>query len=676
MGIKIDNSAIVNGGWGGVNKAELGKKLEEAGSAAAINEAYLYSPDKDHRSTWKFPHHVLEGDTLKVHAGGVHSAAQRLVSTGETATSMPKKAGARHLLKHYRAMGETPPESLASIGKAGTVDEITTYLTFLKSLEAETGYDEDSLTEILEEIEEMEGILSGQEGSSSELVAEMALKSINLPNFKANKDGTATITKAATFKFKGKTKKEDYYPSDQELAEIVSDFTLIDWTNSDFYVFTMLAADLQVDRQYEHFMLNGLVEAASVLKGKPWLFEPHVWTSSNEIGRILDAWVENDDSLMLKVYIRNSAKNADILDNIFAGVHSGVSIGFTSQFADMVCDSCTASGKTVSIFDENRCGHQPGTYDEFGNPTRVSITGVLDGFEVSGAPVPAQRPSHILNKAMDGSNLNLGEKSMSADQTKVIAAEVVIPMEEETVKSVKPPMEEEMLDEECMKEVKFPEAQTSDDNKDEIPLSSAADDDKSIDSADKVVRTQDDEFLRHDNSDTAGTIKSEDSIIKDSSHMKNDLNNDQEELNEEDVKKKDMDTLGADADDEDIEKNPVSGREPPLWSVELKTMISDMNATLTTIKGGMEGLVAFAEQSKAVLNRYTTPEDGSDPEWEIRTVKQREIAEEQVQILEGLVVKTLEVLDVVATDSKKEVTPSRNDWARKLTKKLVSGENK
>ncbi len=232
-------------------------------------------------------------------------------------------------------------------------------------------------------------------------VQQMAVKSVSSPNLKVNSDGTASVTKNITVSaLGGKENREDYYPTDAELESINSEFALIKWKQEEIYVFTMLGADLQDDRQYEHFLPKGLEDAARLLKGKPWLFDPHVWTTSNEVGRIMDAWVEND-SLMLKVYILNSAKNFDLLEEVFAGIHHGVSIGFTSQFQDMLCDSCAAGGRTISIFDENRCPHKPGTYDEFGKATKVSIAGVLDGFEVSNAPVPAQRPSAILNKSLE-----------------------------------------------------------------------------------------------------------------------------------------------------------------------------------------------------------------------------------------------------------------------------------
>lgn len=132
--VTINNSDFVRGSWGAVDKSALGEKLAESGNAGAIHEAYLFVGDVEKRSTWKFPHHVLQGDTLKPHVGGVHAAAQRLVSSGATASSIPKKAAARHLLKHYKAMGEEAPESLSNLSKYVDRDEALREINMLQKL--------------------------------------------------------------------------------------------------------------------------------------------------------------------------------------------------------------------------------------------------------------------------------------------------------------------------------------------------------------------------------------------------------------------------------------------------------------------------------------------------------------------------------------------------------------
>lgn len=487
------------------------------------------------------------------------------------------------------------------------------------------------------------------------------VKTVSLPNCKSNNDGTVSITKEITFKLDGSLKenREDYYPSESELNDINQERALILWKQEQLYIFTMLGADLQVDRQYEHFLTKGLHEAAAVLKGKPWLFEPHKWESSNEIGRILDAWVEDDSRLMLKVYILNNNFNYKILENIFAGIHSGVSIGFTSQFGDMQCDSCASMGKSVSIFDDNRCPHQPGTYDESGKVTTVAIAGVLDGFEVSGAPIPAQRPSAILHKSLSNEVLDtqIGDIPMSVDVAKSLEEPIA-----ETIEEVVPSVEEEVpAPEEVAVPAVEPAEEVVTEPEVETPAEVVAEDAKPALDPEVVISEKSVEPAIEDNQEPIATIKSESSIIKDSKSMTEGL----------DIEQAD----GTSSLDANIDHNPMADKKLPLWTVELKSTLSEMNDTLQVIKSGMEGLALFASESKAVLSRFTTPEDGSDPDYEVRTVKQQEVADAQAKVLEGLVEKTLNILETISTDGLKEVKPSQNEWARTLTKKFVSGGN-
>lgn len=112
MPIKIDNSTISGKAWGDVDKTSLARRLEEAGSVAAIREAFAYVPDLKSRSTWGGPHHELKGDTLVVNRNGVHALAGALAGArgGVKWPRSARVAALTHVRKHYRAMEEEPPE--------------------------------------------------------------------------------------------------------------------------------------------------------------------------------------------------------------------------------------------------------------------------------------------------------------------------------------------------------------------------------------------------------------------------------------------------------------------------------------------------------------------------------------------------------------------------------------
>jgi len=106
MAIRIDNRAesAAGGAWSGVNLTALRNRLAraveeaEAGARPAVREVYAVvdgfdAPSRD----WGYPHHVMRGDTVVLHVGGVQAATQR--------SRQQNAAGAMaHLRAHARAL--------------------------------------------------------------------------------------------------------------------------------------------------------------------------------------------------------------------------------------------------------------------------------------------------------------------------------------------------------------------------------------------------------------------------------------------------------------------------------------------------------------------------------------------------------------------------------------------
>jgi len=106
MAIRINNDpkAAVKGAWGNVDLTALRNRLAraveegEAGAREAVRECYAVVEGWDAPSQqWKYPHHVLRGDELVLHVGGVQAATQRARQQGET-------RALRHLARHARAL--------------------------------------------------------------------------------------------------------------------------------------------------------------------------------------------------------------------------------------------------------------------------------------------------------------------------------------------------------------------------------------------------------------------------------------------------------------------------------------------------------------------------------------------------------------------------------------------
>lgn len=428
MSISINNSDFVEGSWSAVNKTALGQKLEEAGDASAIREAYLFVGDLTKRSTWKFPHHVLQENTLKPHKGGVHAAAQRLVSSGATATDIPKKAAARHLLKHYRAMGEDAPESLTALSKYMSKEEIENELKILKELNKialENNKDipvEALFSGIFEEIPELESMVNHidylksiesleDEEDSEESINEPVMQVKSFKQLVEEKTGIlknieviSEENKSFVIKTQGimeskaadsgsqKRTKESYRPTQEELNKINSSFSGVDFSEKDIVVFKINASNTAQDRELERFSEKALQMMAEKCVGKAYLTD-HEWKNSHQMGVIFDAYVD-DQTLVQKVYLLDEDFNNRLIKNMLGGVANKVSVGAVSTMQDMLCESCMRKGIRCSIYDED-CSHRVGVEDEMGQVTGIVIDGVLDYYETSNVPVPANKDAGL-----------------------------------------------------------------------------------------------------------------------------------------------------------------------------------------------------------------------------------------------------------------------------------------
>jgi len=105
--VRLDNKRLSARPWGAVNKAALARRLDQAGDAAAIREAFAYVPDLHVRSSWGGPHHELTGGdrpVLIVNIAGVHALRSALEGArGGTKWGAEAEAAADdHCARHER----------------------------------------------------------------------------------------------------------------------------------------------------------------------------------------------------------------------------------------------------------------------------------------------------------------------------------------------------------------------------------------------------------------------------------------------------------------------------------------------------------------------------------------------------------------------------------------------
>lgn len=222
-----------------------------------------------------------------------------------------------------------------------------------------------------------------------------SIKSKGLSHIKAAGDGIVQSNQSVSFSNLGKTKLEDYYPTDMELS-MINEHTMIQMGAEDLFVVPIMAADANVDRGSEHFTTDGLKSFVPLYPGKALLLD-HNWSTGSEVGKIFACAVENN-KLLVKAYIPINTHNDKLIRNILAGVHCRASVGFSMDVRNAICDSCTKSQMrsginsplNISIFDEDSCPHRPGAMDEYGYKTTVTLGPVADVMELSFVPVPMQ----------------------------------------------------------------------------------------------------------------------------------------------------------------------------------------------------------------------------------------------------------------------------------------------
>jgi len=137
-GYTIDKDSTSNTSWGSVNKNAMKNKLARdkennvPGVNSAIKEIYAIVGSVTDKNSWKYPHHILRGNTVILNKNGLASAAGYLAQDNTNPVDMRKKA-ARHLKKHYRKLDMEIPEGLNSVTESASgnqhADELIDWLS-------------------------------------------------------------------------------------------------------------------------------------------------------------------------------------------------------------------------------------------------------------------------------------------------------------------------------------------------------------------------------------------------------------------------------------------------------------------------------------------------------------------------------------------------------------------
>lgn len=229
-----------------------------------------------------------------------------------------------------------------------------------------------------------------------------------------------------------KQKTRDSYRPTAAQLELINEMALEPQTEDSGYVFELLSSSTEMDRSYEQMDNKAINDMVKMTPGKPFFLD-HNWNTKSIMGRMLKA--KNEGGKLIQwAYVPETAKTKEFIEDLLNGNINRLSIGFSVDYNDMICNSCEKA-----IWDYE-CEHYPGGTDEKGNLVTVTIKRVKDYLETSGVGVPclpgagmrkSQEYADALQKAFDesyndpksaGKILTLGSTN---DPTQVIGADYI-----------------------------------------------------------------------------------------------------------------------------------------------------------------------------------------------------------------------------------------------------------
>lgn len=182
----------------------------------------------------------------------------------------------------------------------------------------------------------------------------------------------------------------------EEDLKKINKFTLSPLTSEEVFTFKLVMGDNELDdRNYEPFNLNALKDLKRLYVGKT-MIKDHKRSADNQIARIYDTELVEDTNkmtgagevftkLIAKCYMVKTEKNADLIQEIKAGIKKEVSTGCLAKHA--YCSICGLDNM------KNYCNHWWGKEYDTNEGKKIcyfTLDGAKEAYEVSFVAVPAQ----------------------------------------------------------------------------------------------------------------------------------------------------------------------------------------------------------------------------------------------------------------------------------------------
>lgn len=182
----------------------------------------------------------------------------------------------------------------------------------------------------------------------------------------------------------------------EEMA-LVNTYSRRELSADEVYLFTVVLCDNDLDRDNERFTVESLFALEKLFVGKTGIID-HDPTARNQKARIISCKVENVEGkttalgdelfrLTARAYIRRTQANAELIDQIEAGIVKEVSVG--CSVGKTVCSICRNDMRSPL------CNHVKGS-EYNGEKCCGELSEPTDAYEFSFVAVPAQRAAGVI----------------------------------------------------------------------------------------------------------------------------------------------------------------------------------------------------------------------------------------------------------------------------------------
>lgn len=198
----------------------------------------------------------------------------------------------------------------------------------------------------------------------------------------------------------------------KEKLDKLNTFTRSELKSDDVYIFSVILCDNEIDRDNERFSVKALDLLAKMFVGKTGIFD-HNPKGENQTARIFDTKIEKNLNrktssgepytyIKAEAYMVRTAKNADLIKEIDAGIKKEVSV--SCSVSKQICSICGTDTKVKA------CSHKKGRIYS-GKKCHIILEKPLDAYEWSFVAVPAQINAGV-TKHFSGDNFNFDDTVM------------------------------------------------------------------------------------------------------------------------------------------------------------------------------------------------------------------------------------------------------------------------